>query len=354
MIDWLEFLANQPEFERVQLGDVEAVKVPTYEAIYLAQRLAIGKGGTAYIEPKDEKPIQFPQPTPSVRVRDIRRTRAAGRDRSANKQITPLLAPSLTHVRNEFPEFFAREEKYITTKRYGQEDLGGLDQIHRVCLSASSVETDLGEGLTEYLVSLYLRRQGYIVDPFAGSLPGHGGPDLYAVALPELQTKLKNAGITGGGCYLAELELPKMSSKATRLPNEREALVIEVESAYDSGRFYAGKDEAEEYASDGWFDEGYGAMGFVEDRVANWEDRLNVGYITFNTEGTFTEVPCRIDYVSEGRVEETYTLVERVVKATLLKNKPLVELFEDTEAHSFYDVTQAVAEMSVDEILRRI
>jgi len=185
MVDWLEFLGAQPGFDQVRIGEIEAVKVPTYEAIYLAQRLAIGRGESIYIEPTDGEPIQFPEATPSIRVREIKPTMAAGHDTTVDQQINPLLAPSFARLRETIPEFFEREEKYITKKRYGTEKLEGINQAHRVCLSASSSENEFTEGLTEYLVSMYLRRQGYIVDDFNGGLPGRGGPDLYAIALPE-------------------------------------------------------------------------------------------------------------------------------------------------------------------------
>jgi len=95
-------------------------------------------------------------------------------------------------------------------------------------------------------------------------------------------------------------------------------------------------------------------MGFVEERVESWDGRMNVGYITFNSEGEFTEVLCPTDHGTEQNVSETLGRVQNVIKLNILENRPLSETMSDVDAHSFHDLSQAVEELSLADVLSMV
>lgn len=350
MIDWIEFFARQPGFSRREVGNIEAVEVPIYEAILASQLLTSNRNNQVYIETEDEAVLNFPKPVPTVLIDDIRADFTQGRIRGASKQLNPLLSPSLKLMAIEYPSFFKNSRKYLTRKRFDSDDMGGEPIEDRVCISFPNAPNQIGESLTEYLASMYLRREGYIVDRFSGGLPGRGGPDLFAIKIPDLQRQLRDAGITADGFYMNELELPSIEKFNSTLPREKRTAVLEIESAYDKNRFYDAKDEAKEYAEGGWFDDAIGVLGFAHDKLEDWEDKLEVGFITFDESGNFHRFPSPVDYGTE-KTQEVEEIVRRVVKLALLKNKPLDETMEYLQANSFFDAAKNVDQKTTTDVL---
>ena len=66
------------------------------------------RGGYTFILVNEENVLQFPEDSPSVLVDDI----TLNVD-SMNRQINPMLSPSLKFVEKSFPEFFEHEEKNL-------------------------------------------------------------------------------------------------------------------------------------------------------------------------------------------------------------------------------------------------
>lgn len=353
MVDWLSLVTEQG-YERRDFGDHPAVEIPIYEAIYASQLLSSNRNNQAYIETADGAYLNFPNPTPHVPIRDVTLDFTVGRTgEEPQGGLFPLLSPSLQDIRRQFPEFFAHTAKYLALKRWDPTEYRPeLNMADRICISFPDTADGLREHVTTYLASLHLRRQGYIVDPFSEALAGKGFPDLFAIKLPQLQQALADAGITGGGFYLNELELLNVPGENTRLPSERNVAVLEIESA---GRFYAAKDEAIEYwQTGGWFDEGYGVAGFVSDRLASWEDRLDVGFITFDESGTFHQHPCAARDEDPANVDQVAERVENIVKQVLLKNLDLTETLAFLGGNTFYDAATAVEHVSLEEIIERV
>lgn len=354
MVEWLEIFTGQG-YKAREIGGHAAIEIPIYEAIYASQLLSSNRDNQAYIETRDGEYLNFPNPTPSVRIQDVKLDFTVGRsDEGLKGELIPLLSPSLRAMRERYPEFFAHTDKYLARKRWDPTDYRPeLNLEDRICITFPVLPEDLGEGITTYLVSVYLRRQGFIVDPFSEALAGKGFPDLFAIKLPRLQRSLADAGITGGGFYLNELELLDVPGGNTRLPSERNVAVLEIESA---GRFYAGKDEATEYwQSGGWFDEGYGVAGFVQHRLESesWQD-LDVGFITFDESGTFHQHDCTPLKQEPARTDQVAEKVENIVKMVLLKNLELTEALKFLGGNSFYDAVKAVEDVSLEEIIERV
>lgn len=350
MIDWIEFFGNQPGFNRRKVGDVDAVEVPIYEVILASQLLTSNRNNQIYLETEDGTVLNFPNPVPDVLIEDIRADFTRGRARGPSKQLNPLLSPSLKMMKQKYPQFFENSRKFLTRKRYDSEDMGGVRVEDRACLSFPGSTDEVNESVTMYLASMYLRREGYIVDRFSGGLPGRGGPDLYAIKMPELQRQLHDAGITAGGFFLNELELPSVEKFNTTVPTEDQTVVLEIESAYDKDRFYDAKSETKEYAEGGWYDAGIGVKGFAHGKLESWENRLDVGFITFDQAGHFTHLPCPEHY-GTGETTDVKEIVRRVVKLALMKNRPLAKTMEYLDANSFYDASKKVDERTLPEVL---
>lgn len=354
MVNWPVFYGSQAGYEQVEVDGEKAAKIDIHEAIHLSQCATRAPNNSVYIDTPDGETLKFPKAVPETLVKDIRPKYYLTRDSGLTSQLNPLLSPSLNHVQEEVPSFFEDGTKYLTTTRYSMGDSGSLNPLEYVAIIGQSFEQDLGEPLTEAVVSTYLRREGYIVDKFNEGLakPDNGRPDLFAVKLPEYQRRLADEGITNGGFYLNELELPAFGGSVTKMPEEEEAVVLEVESVRE-GSFYDGKDEAGDYLSGGWFDAAYGVRGFAEERLESWRDRLDVGYITFDSTGEFTIV----ESPECGRPNRTSQVRERVrtlVKLTLLKNLPLDESLQFLGVRSFYDTVPAARETDLDEVLAKL
>jgi len=354
MIDWTSFFGSQPGYERVKVDEVDAAKIGVHEAIYLAQCAASSTNNHVYIETADGDVLNFPNPVPSTLVRDVTLDFYLDQDSGLDYQLNPLLSPSLNRYREQFPAFFEEGEKFLTTTRSGDND-NDLDPLDRVAITGLSFEEEIGEPITTALVSMYLRRQGYIVDPFNESLatPNNGHPDLFAVKLPELQRKLADAGIVQGGFYLNELELPEFSAEGTKLPDEEEVSVLEIESVR-KGSFYDAKNETDDYLTGGWFDTGYGVRAFAGERLESWRDRLNVGFITFDASGEFDVVESPGNFGQSRKTAEVKERVRTIVKLVLLKNLPLDATLDFLGVGSFYDTVPAARETDLDAVISRL
>lgn len=355
MINWSAFYGTQPGYEQIELGENDGAQIGIHEAIYLAQRATRSRNNQVYIDACNEDTLNFPNPVPSTLIEDVHLDFHLNQDSGINYQLNPLLSPSMDLYREEVPSFFKNSEKYLTTRRYTGAELDRINQIDRVAITGVSFEKELGEPLTTAMVSMYLRQQGYIVDPFNESLatPNNGHPDLFAVKLPKYQQTLADQGITDGGFYLTELELPEFCSRGTQTPDQEEVAVLEIESVRD-GSFYDAKDETADYLTGGWFDIGYGVRGFAEDRLESWRNRLDVGFITFDKEGEFTVFECPTDYGQSRKTAEVKERVRTIVKLVLLKNLPLDETMDFLDVNSFYDTVPVARNTDLDEVLSRL
>lgn len=355
MVDWISFFGSQPESEKTSLNDFEAANIPIYEAIHLSQCATTPRDNEVYIETQDDRVLNFPEPVPSIHVGDTDVNFYLGQDHGLDAQLNPLLSPSVRLMENEVPSFFKTDRKYLARKRHDVDKSGDINQVDRIALTTSSFEDKLREPLTTHIVAMYLRRNGYIVDRFNESLatPGGGYPDLFAIKLPDYQQTLYDAGLTGGGFYLNELELPWVDQSTNTVPEEQEVAVLEVESVRD-GSFYDAKDETHDYLEGGWFDTGYGVRGFAEQRLQSWTDRLDVGFITFNENGEFTTHPCSGDFGDTQKTRAVRDRVRTIVKLTLLKNLPLADVLAFLDVNSFYDTVAAAEEVSLQAVLNRL
>jgi len=274
----------------------------------------------------------------------------------------------------------------------------------------------IDEPIIEYITSSFFRSKGFIVDKFNEGLTMGGQsqkmPDLFAIKIPDLQNKLTGLKVTAGGFYLNELELPRLLGERTTENRTKEAksVVIEVESPTDSGRFSAGKRQLlghlggyseNGYLEFGCYDEGYVAVPFEADRVDE-----DVGIITLTEKGDIilrdmtgklaALIACdkayslselknlcsrygispsgdkktlcgklydaevihpgaRKSYRRQEKIKELLENVERIVKLTLLKNLPLIRVFElFPQVQTFYDLYFAVDKLEVEEIVSHV
>lgn len=244
-------------FEKTTIANRLAFRIPIYEAIYLCQvlgttewRIRKESRGESYIFLDNNQLLIFPNPCPSIRIGDI--ITEMGKS-GIECQINPLLSPSLNLIRNKYPEFFYRDFKYLMFNMGSEavkdvvksENLKTLDIIS-LCLPTN--KKDMNESIITYIVSSFLRKKGYIVDPFSEAL-GLGSskyPDLFAFKLPEIQNKLIDFGIVEGGFYLNELELMQKRKRSLRIDEEK-AVVIEIESPTPNPQIGLAKEKVRSY-----------------------------------------------------------------------------------------------------------
>ena len=362
-VDFWENLFGELGFEKTFLAGRLAFKIPIFEAIYLVQicgftewRIKKQAAGEAYIFREDGKILLFPNPCPSVLIKDI--TTQLSLFKNIQYQINPLLSPSINFIRKNYPEFFEKEYKYLmfsigsgAVKDVAKEE--NLNTLDIVSLNVPESKEKFSEHLMTYIVSSFLRKKGFIVDPFNEALGTRGKyPDLFAFKLPEIQNKLIDLGIIEGGFYLNELELLIKRKSPTKI-NEERAVVIEIES-YGKERFYGGKDQVAEYLLDGYYNEGYFGIPFEDFRIKTWKERLEVGAITITEKGHIIMQDCPKNYGIEENVAEVKRIVETIIKLVLLKNLPLKKVFDIFRVNSFYDIYLEASKRSIDEIIHYI
>jgi len=363
-------------FEKTVLVGRPALKIPIYEAIYLCQVLGSTEWrtkkesrGEAYIFLDNDQTLIFPNPCPSVRIGDV--TTEIKYQGSIEHQINPLLSPSLNFIREKHPEFFDKDFKYLTfnlgpgaVKDVAKEE--NLNTSDIISLNLPMYKEDTNESIMTYIASSFLRRRGFVVDPFSEAL-GFGSnkyPDLFAFKLPEIQNKLVNLAIVEGGFYLNELELMQEKEKFSKIDEEK-TVVIEVESPTPkpANRFSAGKNQILPCLNGGYFNEGYVAVPFLEEKDKATEGKPGelgfileeeVGIITIDQRGNilFKDSP---KYGEQENVSELLKIVERIIKLTLLKNLSLKRVFDlFPGARSFYDLYFAVDGLDTNEIITSI
>jgi hypothetical protein len=366
-------------FEETLVAGRQAYKIPSYEAIYLCQTLGTtvwsGKRtsrGEAYVFAGNGEILIFPSSCPSVMVRDITVEIKYLAD-IVRHQINPLLSPSLGFIQKKHPVFFEKDFKYLmfglgsgaVEDAAREENISTLDIVSLI-LPAST--QDMGEPLITYIVSSFFRQRGFIVDPFSEAL-GKGG-DLFGFKLPEVQNRLIDRGIARGGFYLSELELLNKTSKTCEFQPQRitetKAVVVEVESPTPKppNRFSAGKNQLLQrpgYLTSGYFDSGYVAVPFVEEKVKvqggkpeelGFIPEEGVGIFTLDRKGQILFKECSKEYGTEEKVGELLNDIERVIKLTLLKNRALKQVFNLLPSvASFYDLYFAVDGLNIEDIV---
>lgn len=387
--DFWEKVFSNLGFKKTTIFGRTAFKIPIYEAIYMSQLMGPSEPTDFYtwwrvpfrvaIPTNDGKILRFPNPCPSVRVKDIFLEKSL-----MNSQLNPLLSPSLSFIKKIVPEFFESKEKFLLFAS----DSSILEEIKAEGLnltdfilfregyygrSGGLCRRYLDEGIMEYITSSFLRGKGFIVDKFSEGLTiEQGGPDLFAIKIPELQNKLIDLKIISGGFYLNELELLDVlgERKIKHKIKETKSIVIEVESPTHSGRFSAGRKQIlgklggynnTGYLEYGCYNEGYIAIPFEEKRVKTFGKNPeeigfipenDIGIITVSEDGEIIMRNCPKSYGKKEKIDEILKNVERVVKLTLLKNMPLREVFNLLpEVHSFYDLYFSVDGLNIDEII---
>ncbi|MHA1722773.1 MAG: hypothetical protein ACTSXW_06830 [Candidatus Baldrarchaeia archaeon] len=360
-------------FEKTVLADRPAFKIPIHEAIYLCQilgttewRIKKESRGEAYVFLDNDQILIFPNPCPSVRIGDV--TTEIKYQGSIEHQINPLLSPSLNFIREKHPEFFDKDFKYLmfnlgsgAVKDVAKEE--NLNTSDIISLNLPVYKEDMNEALMTYIVSSFLRKKGFIVDPFNEVL-GFGSnkyPDLFAFKVPKIQNKLINLGIVEGGFYLNELELMQEKEKFSKTDEEK-MVVIEVESPTPkpANRFSGGKNQILQCLNGGYFNEGYVAVPFLEEKAQAMEGKPEelgfipeeeVGIITLDRQGNIL-LKGSPKYGKAKNVSELLEIVERIIKLTLLKNLSLKQVFDlFPEARSFYDLYFAVDGLDINEII---
>ena len=273
------------------------------------------------------------------------------------------------------PEFFYSKEKYLIfendLKVVEEIKAKGLNPADFVLFREGYYEKWKGlprgyidEGVMEYITSSFLRSKGFIVDKFNESLSiNGGGPDLFAIKIPELQNKLIDLGITEGGFYLNELELFNiLGDRITKQKIEEEkSIVIEAESSTNSSRFSQGRKQVEDYLKYGCYNEGYVAIPFEEERAKTLGGKPEelgfvpfeeIGIITVSKDGEIIMRNCLKSYGEKERIKKLLKNVERIVKLTLLKNLSFKEIFNLLPTiHSFYELYFAVDKIDIDQII---
>ena len=370
-------------FEKTTILGKTTFKIPIYEAIYMSQVMGASKKdlfeddwrrreGYAFILVDEENILQFPKSSPSLLLKDI----TLNVD-SFGMQINPLLSPSLKFMEKCFPEFFAHEEKYLIILDLGQTKYKSKRDVRRGLLNEiraeklkptdfvffmipfNDVDSDyIGEHILEYLLSCYLRKKGFMVDKFSESLKGEDNrkfPDLYALKIPRIQNVLIEKGIIQHGAYFCELELRNQSNQKRDEVKEEVVIVVEVESSKKrrGAGSQGGKGQLTPSLESGYYDEGIVFAPFVEDIHSDVKS-YRIGFGTMNKKEKILLERYPQNYEPE-KVPEIKKMVERIVKLTLLKNLPLIQVFDLLpEVQSFYDLYYSVDGLDIEEIISSI
>ena len=332
-----------PGLRESNLLGLPAFEFSLAEAVYLSQvvgwqgfvpgsaliPLEVTEGGVAAA-------LQFPPPAPAAVVPEAL---LLGSSRWS-LQINPLLAPSMQHLRRQAPEFFRSSRKTLVPLIAGSAsqtwhvfrdlvralEAAGHPLIDTVFLwlpdLAEGDRSSIPEPLTEFIVSMYLRSQGFIVDKFGEALAATTGrPDLFAVQVPRLQALLAGQGLAGRGAFLCEIEgvSPEPPSPASQ-PQELRIFALEMEK--ERRHMAIGVSQIERYLREGYYQEGYVLAPFYGDLSGFAYD---VGAMTFGSQGELIVRACPRDYSQPESLAETERLVERIVKLLLLKRLPLTE-----------------------------
>jgi len=364
-------------FERTTLANRIAFKIPIYEAIYLCQvvgtvewKIKKESRGEAHIFLDNDEILVFPNPCPSVMIGDV--TTEIKFRSSIEHQINPLLSPSLNFIREKHPEFFSKEFKYLmfnlgtgAVKDIAKEE--NLITSDIVSLSLPTNQMDINESLITYVISSFLRKNGFIVDPFNEALAFGCNKfiDLYAFKIPQVQNELGDLGYIEGGFYLNELELMQKRNAFSKV-NEERNLVIEIESPTPkpANRFSGGKNQILPCLNGGYFNEGYVAVPFIEEKakvIGGKPEELgfipeeDIGIITIDHNGNIIFKRCPKQYGNEKNISELRKNVERIIKLTLLKNLSLKQIFDLLpNAKSFYDLFYLVDNLNIKRIINII
>jgi len=364
-------------FERTTLANRIAFKIPIYEAIYLCQvvgtvewKIKKESRGEARIFLDNDEILVFPNPCPSVMIGDV--TTEIKFRSSIEHQINPLLSPSLNFIREKHPEFLSKDFKYLmfnlgtgAVKDIAKEEKLNTSDI--ISLSLPINKMDVNESLITYIVSSFLRKRGFIVDPFNEALAFGSNKfiDMYAFKIPQIQNKLGDLGYIEGGFYLNELELMQKKESFSKI-NEEKGVVIEVESPTPkpANRFSSGKNQILPCLNGGYFNEGYVAVPFIEEKAKakggkpeelGFVPEEDVGIITIDQQGNILFKKCPKQYGEQKNISELLKNVERIVKLTLLKNLSLKQIFDLLpNARSFYDLFYLVDKLDIDKIINAI
>jgi len=371
-------------FKKTTIIGRTGFKIPIYEAIYMSQVMGPPEPTDfntwwripfrIAIPTKDGKVLRFPNPCPSVLIREIFLS-----ENSIDSQLNPMLSPSLNLMKMRVPEFFNSKEKYLLfeddSSLLEQIKAEGLNLTDFILFREGNFERSRGlprsyidESVMEYITSSFFRSRGFIVDKFSERLTmgGPGCPDLFAVKIPQLQNRLMDLKVTTGGFYLNELELLGMLGERSGgyKIEELKSIVVEVESTTGSGRFSAGRKQVLGYLDYGCYNEGYVSLPFEEERAKTLGGKTeeqgfisfeDVGIVTLSEEGEIILRECPKSYGKGERIEGILKNVERIVKLTLLKNLPLRLVFDLLPGvQSFYDLYYSVDGLDLEEIISSI
>jgi len=292
--------------------------------------------------------------------------------------LSPLLGHSMQFLRERFSEFFATPWKYLvvietaraTSHRYKhdiEEAQKALVQQGIPLMQSMMMIIDLkwrnhatgGVGLNRayipepvltYVAASHFRERGFITDTFREQLlQAAGGPDLYAIRLPDIQRTLVEAGITNAGFYLFELEtgIKEHNRPAGSVPlGGSQTIVLEVESGRKA--VANGHGQLIGYLSHGQFNEGYMVAPFMD--TSSYDD---VGLFTCSPTGKIQVRPCPHDYGRAQEVSRVLREVERMVKLGLLKNIPLGKVLSLLPpCNSYADLHYGIDEVSLSEIIK--
>jgi hypothetical protein len=205
------------------------------------------------------------------------------------------------------------------------------------------------EPLTEFLVSAYLRSQGFIVDKFGEGLAATTGrPDLFAVQVPAVQTLLAKHGLINGGAFLCEIEGISGEAVSPEVP-PTDLRIVALEMEKERRHMAIGVSQIERYLRDGYYQEGYVLAPFYGD-LAGFT--YEVGAMTLTADGELLVRPCPRDYSQPEALAATEVLVERIVKLLLLKRLPLDRgLARLPDVSSAYDAYHQVDHVPLETIL---
>ncbi len=389
---WLNVF-NNLGFEKDTVLGFESVKIPIYEAIYMNQVMGARKRsifkddwrrgkGYSFIPIDKKNFISFPKSTSQVLVDDLILNSA-----SSDNMINPMLTPSMNFVENRFPDFFESKEKYLLVRSFGGSGTGSkLDSIEEFLEKIEETEynsTDfiffvpphhdsdndyIGEPILEYFLSSYLRQKGYIVDKFNENLNGRDSkkhPDLFAIKLPEIQNKLIKNDLIDKGAYLCELELLNSYSNKEEV-NEEVIMTIEVESSRKrrGAGGSQGVGQTREALKSGYYTEGMVFAPFIKD-IERDAERYGIGFGTLDRDGTISverhpnySLGSNPELNQLGLYNKTYTtkkMIERIIKLTLLKNRPLIDILRFIpDVNSFYDLYLYMENLKTEEIIDSI
>lgn len=366
-------------FKEAAVAGRLAYIIPIFEAIYLCQTVGtavwLGKRtsrGEAYVFLADDQILMFPSSCPSVMVKDVTLKMEYLND-IVRTQINPMLSPSMSFIEKKHPAFFEKDFKYLMF------DLGrgavidiaakaNIDTSDIVSVILPTAPKDMNEPIITYIVSSFLRKRGFIVDPFGETL-GKGG-DLFGFKLPHIQNSLMAEGLVSGGFYLNELELRKELRRTDGLQSQEitkmRSIVVETESPTPkpANRFAAGKAQLLRrpgYLTSGFFDKGYVAVPFQEEKIGTTsgdpEDlgfvpEQEIGIFTIDQKGHICFQECPKDYANQAKAGDLTKGIERIVKLTLLKRRALREVLDLLPGVAgFYDLFLAMDDLDIDKIV---